>query len=258
MLALRQHIFDLEALVPYLSKKRNTLYALRLSPPFMHTVVISQNALQAANLAYALRNQNINCSIVTMGSLEHQWFPETDAFLFPHLLDLSDHTILERFLKEIPRKIPLVFFLSRHKLLFTRPKMRPYLAQSIFLDETLPLAQVPLLIKDILQKNAQNKELKIGNVTVDRVNRTLRVGKQTVILSKKEFFLLELLILNSGRITTRENIIDYVWDKRDYVDANTIDVYMSRLRKKLSSSTIPTLGKSLIQTFPCLGYQLNL
>ena len=69
----------------------------------------------------------------------------------------------------------------------------------------------------------------------------------------KEFFLFELLSKNQGHIISRERIIDYVWDKHHYVAPNTIDVYVSRLRKKLR-----TLKKHWnISTIPCLGYSLE-
>lgn len=225
----------------------------------MHVVMITAKLMQASVMAHALKNQNINCTTATPGSLNYQWTPETDAILFPHPLDEKQIESIQKFLNEVSRKTPLIFFSPRQKNLFKMDFMKRYLAQSIFFDETLPLSQIPLLIKDILQKNSsKGREMKIGQITIDRLNRTLRLGQNSVVLSKKEFFLLELLILNSGRVTTRENIIDYVWDKRDYVGSNTIDVYISRLRKKLCDpETLPS-NKTMIQTFPCLGYQLNL
>lgn len=221
----------------------------------MHTVMITNHLLQASVLVHALKNQNIHCTVATPESLTHQWTPETDAIVFPHSLDPQQLGFLQKFLGNISRKTPIIFFSPSQKSLFRTHPMKKYLAQSIFFDETLPLTQIPILVKDILQKNsAKGREVKMGQITVDRLNRTLRLGLHSVVLSKKEFFLLELLMLNSNRVTTRENIIDYVWDKREYVGSNTIDVYVSRLRKKLGA----TENKPMIQTFPCLGYQLNL
>ncbi len=61
-------------------------------------------------------------------------------------------------------------------------------------------------------------------------------------------------MLNVGQVTTRDNIAEYVWDKRNFVAQNTIDVYISRLRRKLQIKS----GRSLIETVPCLGYKLVL
>ncbi len=217
----------------------------------MHALIITPHLLHASVLSTALRNFNIQSSVATPQTLSRQWTPVTDAILLPHSLSDRELPFLIDFLSNISGKTPLIFFSSSQKYLFDEGKMQPFLVQSIFLDDTLPLNQIPLLIKDILQKTVlQERELKLGNLSIDRLSRILSMGKHSVSLSKKEFFLLELLILNSGRVTTRENIIDYVWDKRDYVASNTIDVYMSRLRKKLRPGNIIT--------FPCLGYQLNL
>ena len=130
----------------------------------------------------------------------------------------------------------------------------PLLKQSIFLDQSIQLSQLPLLIREIVQKTSPQRDISFGQMTLDRMTRKVSYADQSIELSRKEFYLLELFLLNSGRIISRDYIIDYVWDKRDYVAQNTIDVYISRLRKKLT----PITPKPLIRTIPCLGYQLDL
>lgn len=217
----------------------------------MHVLLITSHLLHASVLNTALKNANISTSVATPLNLSRYWIPEMDAIFFPHPFAKEEMNPVLNFLSNFSKKIPLIFLGAYQKSFFQEKRTKMYMAQSIFLDENLPLSEIPFLIRDVLQKNPKKeRELTLGNLSIDRLHRTLRIGDQAAVLSKKEFYLLELLILNSGQITTRENIIDYVWDKRDYVAPNTIDVYVSRLRKKLTPG--------FIRTFPSLGYQVNL
>ncbi|MBT4937388.1 helix-turn-helix domain-containing protein, partial [Candidatus Peregrinibacteria bacterium] len=75
---------------------------------------------------------------------------------------------------------------------------------------------------------------------------------QSVQLTRKEFYLMKLFMQNVGRVLSHEKIIDCVWDRREYVARNTIEVYISRLRKKIKCEN----QTSSIKTIPCLGYKL--
>ena len=44
-------------------------------------------------------------------------------------------------------------------------------------------------------------------------------------------------MLNAGEVTSRDTIIDYVWTRRNFISQNTIEVYISRLRKKIDSES---------------------
>lgn len=159
------------------------------------------------------------------------------------------------FLLNLSPKLPLIFLKKIDELLFQEKAFSTLLRQSITLDETMSIDEIPLLVKDIIQKNppqAVEKLLTHGDLALDRAKRIVkREGKESV-LTKKEFFLLELLLRNPGQIITRDLIMDNLWDKNTYVEANTVDVTMSRLRKKLWTQK----RDGLIRTIPCLGYQL--
>lgn len=220
----------------------------------MHTSIITPHLLKAGTLASALKRQNINCMTLSPASLVFDWLPETDAFLFPQLLKKEDWKKILPALVNLNPVTPLIFFSKQQKTVFQK-NANPYLKQSIFLDETIPFTQMLLIIKDLIKKNETHKnEIQLGDIRIDRINRVINKKNSTILLSRKEFFLLELLILNAGRITTRESIIDYVWDKREYISQNTIDVYISRLRKKIK----PFGKKNFIRTVPCLGYTFEL
>lgn len=225
-----------------------------LTTQTMHVLLITPHFLQNTLLQNALKRHNIKSLLCLPSSLTGAWLPQTDALCFPDLLNKEDWKNLFPFLLNISPKLPLIFRGKIAQAQFSEHPLKSFLKQAIFLDDTLSVDDIPILIKDFLLKSPlleQGKCLQVGDFTLDRSQRLARYKGQESFLTKKEYFLLELLLQNTGHVTSRESIVDYVWDKSSYVCANTIDVYISRLRKKIKVQP-KTL---LIQTIPCLGYQ---
>lgn len=179
---------------------------------------------------------------------------EADAVLFPHPLIKEQWELIQPYFRTISKSLPLIFFNVGDRQFFLEQPLEKLLPQCLFLNENLALSQISQLVKEVVQKEIQHHDLEIGAFSLDINSRTLKNKKISIELTRKEYYLLELFMTNTGRIISRDYIIDYVWDKRDYVAQNTIDVYISRLRKKLSQ--LPQ--KPLIRTIPCLGYQMEI
>ena len=75
--------------------------------------------------------------------------------------------------------------------------------------------------------------LEVGDVRLDVARHEVFVGGKLVPLPLKEFELLELLLLNAGRVLTRDVLIDRVWGPNYYGDTKTLDVHVKRLRAKV-------------------------
>ncbi len=79
-------------------------------------------------------------------------------------------------------------------------------------------------------------------------------GGEEIILTAMEYKLLLIFIRNRGQILTRQQILNNIWDEGgDFVNDNTLSVYVKRLRKKLNDSE----ESSLIQTVRGLGYRME-
>lgn len=94
---------------------------------------------------------------------------------------------------------------------------------------------------------------RFGDIELDADNHELRCGEKKVMPGYKEFELLRYLILNSRMITSKEILLTKVWGADAEVDENSVEAYISFLRKKLayigSAVTIRTVRK--------VGYQLE-
>jgi two-component system response regulator RegX3 len=90
----------------------------------------------------------------------------------------------------------------------------------------LPQAAAPGILDDVVE---------VGDVCLDAGRHEVTVRGESVPLPRKEFELLELLLVNAGRVLTREVCIDRVWGA-DYIgDTKTLDVHIKRLRSKVET-----------------------
>jgi two-component system OmpR family response regulator len=93
--------------------------------------------------------------------------------------------------------------------------------------------------------------LDIGPVHLDTRTRELSVGGRHVVLTPREYALLEFLCRRDGVVVSRAEIAEHVWDDRYDPLSNVIDVYVQRLRRKIDPGDRP----SLIRTRRGAGYQ---
>ena len=97
--------------------------------------------------------------------------------------------------------------------------------------------------------------LAAGDVRLDAASATVTKGGREVFLSALEYKLLLYLLQNKGRLITRENLRDAIWDSAgEYVSDNALNVYVKRLREKVE--TDPS-DPRLIVTVRGLGYKVR-
>ena len=116
-----------------------------------------------------------------------------------------------------------------------------------------PFEMITLLVRieKVLERTGKlNSVLRIGNVTVDTVNRTITQSGADVSLTPLEFDLFALLLRHKNRSIPREELLTEVWGTDFFGDTRTIDVHIAHIRKKLD------LGDSL-KTVAKVGYRLE-
>ncbi|NMA25312.1 MAG: response regulator transcription factor [Clostridiales bacterium] len=123
---------------------------------------------------------------------------------------------------------------------------------------TKPFAIEELLarIRTALRKSAARPEgelLTAGRLQLDPKRRTAAVDGRPVELTKREFDLLQYLLLNKGLVLTRETLLENVWDYDFDGGTNTVDVYIRFLRGKIDD----VFGCKLIHTVRGVGYVIR-
>lgn len=99
-------------------------------------------------------------------------------------------------------------------------------------------------------RQKENTTLKLGNITLNKSTFQAFIDGKEVSLTQREFELLAYLIENKGKVCTRNNIIEDVWDIHFEYDTGVIDVFMNAIRKKLNLSK----EQDLIKTIRGVGY----
>ncbi|MDD2381290.1 MAG: response regulator transcription factor [Mariniphaga sp.] len=81
----------------------------------------------------------------------------------------------------------------------------------------------------------------VGNLVIDKERYLIKMNNQEMVLPRKEFELLSLLVSKSGKVFTREEIYSTVWGENVVVGDRTIDVHIRKLREKIGNDHIKTL-----------------
>ena len=112
-----------------------------------------------------------------------------------------------------------------------------------YMTKPFNILEVKARIKTILRRagqpavNEERKVVRVRDLEVNIVNRSVTLGGKDVRLTAKEFDLLQLFINNRGKVFSREAMLETVW-KYDYMgDARTVDVHIRRLREKIERNT---------------------
>jgi two-component system, OmpR family, response regulator len=95
--------------------------------------------------------------------------------------------------------------------------------------------------------------LTVGPLSLDTRARRAQIGSREVALTAREYSLVEFLVRHAGQVVTRSDIAEHVWDERYDPLSNVVDVYIQRLRRKLTEAGA---DGSLIRTRRGEGYQL--
>jgi len=95
--------------------------------------------------------------------------------------------------------------------------------------------------------------LKVADLEMDLLARTVHRAGKTILLQPREFKLLEYLMRNAGRVVTRTMLLENVWDYHFDPQTNVIDVHISRLRSKIDKD----FDQALLQTVRGAGYSIR-
>lgn len=110
-------------------------------------------------------------------------------------------------------------------------------------------------LKAVIRRNKGKPSplITVEDLTIDTNSRTVRRGDKEIRLSAKEYNLLEYLALNKGRVVSRTELTEHIYDTEFDLDSNIIDVFINYLRNKIDKD----FEKRLIHTIRGAGYVLK-
>ncbi len=102
------------------------------------------------------------------------------------------------------------------------------------------VSKVKALLRRFKEEEGDEK-IKLGNLTINREEYKILLGKEEIILPRKEFELLALLASKPGKVFKREDILDSIWGNEVIVGGRTIDVHIRKLREKIGDEKFKTV-----------------
>lgn len=150
-------------------------------------------------------------------------------------------------------RVPIIFVSSRNQNMDIIMAMN--MGGDDFIQKPFDLDVLIAKISALLRRNytyQNNESLKLvhRDLTLNLTNSTIQIGQQTVELSRNEFIILQMMMRRIGKIVSREELMQSLWNEEQFVDDNTLTVNINRLRRKISGVGI----HDFIGTRKGLGY----
>lgn len=115
------------------------------------------------------------------------------------------------------------------------------------------LAKIGSVLRRSNESNKLKEKIDAKDFILNISNSTIEKNNKIIELTKNEYKILKYLIENRGKIVSREEIMDSLWESESFIDDNTLSVNITRLRNKLAELDL----KEIIETRRGQGYILK-
>jgi DNA-binding response OmpR family regulator len=176
-----------------------------------------------------------------------------DVIILDIMLPGRDGLSILRNLREKKNTVPVILLTARSALNERVEGLNlgadDYLCKPFYMEELLAR------IHAVARRASGEKltRMQVGDLVVDLMSREVKIGKEHIELTAREFSLLELIMRTPGRVFTRTQILEHVWGYDFDPQTNVVDVYIRRLRSKLDRNP----DAPIIQTVRGVGYRLR-
>ena len=221
----------------------------------MRILVADDDAKAASLLVQGLKAEGYAVDLATDGD-EAVWLAETnpyDALVLDVMMPAKDGFTVVRHLRKKGISTPVIFVTARGEV---EDRVRgldaggdDYLAKPFSLAELL--ARLRAMLRR--QRPQATNVLRLADLEMDLLSRKVRRAGQDIVLTNREFALLEFLLVNSPKPVSKMAIVEHVWDQHFDSQTNVVNVYVNYLRNKID---LPG-SKPLLHTVRGVGFALK-
>lgn len=223
----------------------------------MKILLIEDEPTVASFITSGFENANHSCEHYADGQsgLDAATASQYDVIVLDRMLPkLEGMEVLSK-LREMQVQTPVLILSAKNQVEDRVHGLRggadDYLSKPFAFDELL--ARTEILATRNAQESPANTEIKVGDLTLNLIDRTAIRGQKSIDLQSKEFKLLEYLMLNHSKVITRTMLLEKVWEYNFDPQTNVIDVHISRLRNKIDKG----FETPMITTIRGAGYCLK-
>ena len=209
----------------------------------------------AENLKKGLTEQGYAVDVALDGE-EGEFLAETEPFdliILDLMLPKIDGVTVCKNLRERGVNTPVLMLTAKSRL---EDKVEGFnTGADDYLTKPFSMVELFVRVKALLKRKDQIElpVLEVEDLKIDLFKHEVIRGPAKIILTPKEFSILELLAKNKDGIVTRTMILDHVWDTNYAGNSNIVDVLIGTLRKKVDKPG----GVKLIQTVYGVGFKLS-
>ncbi len=222
-----------------------------------HLLLVEDEVKVAAFIKKGLEKQGFTVDVAADGREGKQFFDERTYNLL--ILDVNlpymDGVELASYIRTKNTQVPILMLTAldttADKLAGFDAGVDDYLVKPFDFMELI--ARLKALLKRSIKSAEPTNILRVADLELDLDQKLARRGSQNIELTAKEFSLLEYLMRNRGRVVSKVDIAEKVWDIDFDTGTNFIEVYINYLRKKIERETSP----KLIHTVVGMGYTLK-
>lgn len=182
-----------------------------------------------------------------------------DLFVLDIMLPGIDGLEICRRIKEnnLTKKIPIIMLTAKSdefdKVLGLELGAEDYITKPFSIREFI--ARVKVVFRRQTESTENNPEIiSFGKITIDVARHEVYKEKQLIEMTYKEFELLKLLILNKGKVLSRELLLEKIWGFDYYGETRTVDVHIRYLRQKIEDDDNSPV---YIETVRGIGYRFS-
>ncbi|WP_121925668.1 response regulator transcription factor [Flavobacterium weaverense] len=219
----------------------------------MHILIVEDEAGIVQFLKQGLQEEGYHVSSVSDGlqGLEITQKEHFDLILLDWMLPKMTGLELCKAIRLKDSITPILFLTAKDTVQETIEGLKAgandYIKKPFSFDELLERIKIHF-------RNIDNQEiLTLGTIEIDSAKHLVSVNQNEVALTQREFELLSYLVKNKGKVCTRTQIIEDVWDIHFEYDTGVIDVFINAIRKKLNLK----IEEDYIKTVRGVGYIAN-
>jgi two-component system OmpR family response regulator/two-component system response regulator QseB len=216
----------------------------------MRILIVEDNSLVGTGLFSALRTAGFDVAWVKDGesalaSLAQETF--LAIVLDLGLPGISGMDVLQT-VRADGNKVPILILTARDS---TQDKVNGFNAGADdFLNKTTDIEELVARLRALIRRSGQDGTYTVADLVLDKDAHTVSQKGELLNLSKREFDILSVLMVNAGQIVTRKQLEQALYGVERQVESNSIEVHIHNLRAKVTGLTLKTIrgvGYTLIQ-----------
>lgn len=218
-----------------------------------HLLIVEDEEGIVQFLKQGLEEEGYQVTAATDGKAGLEAFNDVkfDLLLLDWMLPKMTGLELCKAIRQVNTKVPILFLTAKDTVQETVEGLKAgandYIKKPFSFDELVERIKVQL------RDQPDEEILRLGPIEINLQKHQVTVNNKEVSFTQKEFDLLHYLVKNKGKVCSRTQIIQDVWDIHFEYDTGVIDVFMNAIRKKLNLK----VEEDFIKTIRGVGYIAN-